>query len=113
MSRGNNYSAQTDPAKNPQFKRRWSEDSSHDGGLRPVGEIAAELVANIRFRRQVEHLHQLGPRAVGELLAEVAADRGIRVQIEQRLNRYADLSPEALEATGGGDFWPVPFHEVR
>ena len=89
------------------------EDPSHGGGLRPVGEIAAELVANIRFRRQVEHLHRLGARAVGELLAEVAADRGIRVVIEQKLNRYADVVPAALEATGGDGFWPAPLREVK
>ncbi len=35
-------------------------------GLRPIGEIAAELVANMRFRRQVERLHRLGARVVGE-----------------------------------------------
>ncbi len=81
--------------------------------FRPIGEVAAEVVADLRFRRQVEHLHRLGARAVGELLAEVSAERGIRTVVDQKLSRYAELDPEALTVTGGGDFWPDPIHEVR
>ncbi len=32
-------------------------------GLQPLGLIAAEVVADMRFRRQVERLHRLGPRS--------------------------------------------------
>ncbi len=42
---------------------------------RPIGEITAELVANMRFRRQVLRLHRLGPRITAELLAEIGAER--------------------------------------
>ncbi len=79
---------------------------------RPVGEVAAEIVADLCFRRQVEHLHRLGARAVGELLAEVSAERGIRTVVDQKLSRYAELDPEALEAAGGDKFWPAPLQEV-
>ena len=40
--------------------------------------IAANVVANLRFRRQVERLHRLGPRAIAELLAELGAERSIQ-----------------------------------
>ena len=81
-------------------------------GLRPIGQITAELVANMRFRRQVEHLHSLGPRVVGELLAEIGAERSIMKLIEQKIDTYAGLDPKALEATGGNAFWPAPLREV-
>ena len=83
------------------------------GTFRPIGQVAAEIVADLRFRRQVEHVCRLGPRAVGELLAEVSAERGIRTVVDQKLSRYANLDPEALEATGGADFWPLPLRVVR
>ncbi len=81
--------------------------------LRPIGEIAAEIVADLRFRRQVEHLHRLGARAVGELLAEISTERGIRTVVDRKLSAYAELNSEALKATGGDDFWPLPPHVVR
>ncbi len=68
---------------------------------------------DLRFRRQVEHLHRLGPRATAELLAEIGAERGITTIIDRKLERYAELDPEAMAAAGGGDFWPAPMHEVR
>ncbi len=36
------------------------------GRLRSIGEITAEVVADLRFRCQVERLHRLGARVVGE-----------------------------------------------
>ena len=75
--------------------------------------IAADVVGGLRFRRQVEHLHRLGPRATAELLAEIGAERGITTIIDRKLERYAELEPETLEAAGGDRFWPAPVHEVR
>ena len=80
--------------------------------FRPIGEVAGEIVAGLKFRRQIEHLHSLGPRAVGELLAEIGAERSIQTVIDQKLDRYVGLGTEALEATGGGRFWSLPLHEV-
>jgi len=48
--------------------------------MRQVGQIAAGVVvdiADLRFQRRVQRLHDLGPRAVGELLAEIGADFSI------------------------------------
>ncbi len=81
--------------------------------LKSICAIAAEIGARLHFRRQVERLHRLGPRATAELLAELGAERGIQTVIDQKLDTYAQLDPEALEATGMSDFWPLPLHEVK
>ena len=82
-------------------------------GLRPIGRIAAEVVADFRFRRKVQRIYKLGPRAVGELLAEIGAERSITTIIDQALDRYTELDPAAIESAGGDKFWPAPLHEVR
>ena len=86
---------------------------SRCGELRPIGPIAAEVVADLRFRRQVQRLHALGARATAELLAEIGAERSITTIIERKLDTYAALDPDAIEAAGGDKFWPVPIHEVK
>ncbi len=70
------------------------------------------MIDNLRFRRQVEHPHRLGPHATAELLAEIGAERSIQTIIDRKLDTYAELEPEALEATGGDAFWPVPIRRV-
>ena len=91
--------------KPPSPKKQAARD------LVPIGSVAAEIVADLRFRRQVKHLYRLGPRAVAELLAEISAERGITTIVDQKLATYAELDPTALEAVD--DFWPAPLHEVR
>ena len=54
-------------------------------GLQPIGPIAAEVVADLAFRRKVERLHRLGPRAVTELLTEIGEQRLCRTYLEQRV----------------------------
>ncbi len=83
------------------------------GIFRYIGSLAADLVANPRFRRQVEHLHSLGPRAIAELLAEIGAERGIRTIIDRKLDQYSRLRPEALKATGGDAFWAPPLRKAE
>ena len=78
----------------------------------PIGEAAPEVVADLKYRRRVQRLHGLGDRVLGEFLAEIGAERGIQTVIDKKLDRYAELDPEAIEATGGDKFWPVPIHEV-
>ena len=73
---------------------------------------AADVVADLRFRRQVERLHHLGPRAVAELLAEIGAERGITTIVDRKLDRYAEIDPAAIEAVGGERFWSTPLHEL-
>ncbi len=82
------------------------------GRLRSIGQIAAEVVADMKFRRQVLRLHRLGPRITAELLAEIGAERGITTIIDQKLDTYTELDPETLEATGGNDFWQPPLHGI-
>ena len=82
-------------------------------GLIPIGPIAAVVVADLRFRRQVERLHRLGPRVVAELLAEIGAERSITTIIDRKLDTYAGLDAEAIEAAAGDGFWPAPLSEVK
>ncbi len=82
------------------------------GRLRSIGEIAAEVVADLCFRRKVQRLHQLGDRVLGEMLAEIGAERSIMTIIDRKLDVFTELEPEALEATGGDRFWQPPLHEV-
>ncbi len=83
------------------------------GRLRSIGAIAAEVVADLRFRRKVQRVHRLGDRVFGEILAEIGAERGIQTVIDQKLERFADLDLETLEIAGGNDFWSVPIHGVE
>ena len=91
------------------------QPSNIDGApdLIPIGIAAAEVVADIRFRMLVRQIHRLGPRVVGELLAELGAERAVRTVIDAKLERYAELDPEAVTSAGGDDFWPTPLSEVK
>jgi len=58
-------------------------------------------------------LHRLGPRATFELLDELArAHPEIAPDIDRRLERYAQLSPALLRATGGDRFPAAPIRLV-
>ncbi len=92
---------------------RTSKPPATSGTFRPIGEVAAEIVARLRFRRQVERLHRLGPRATAYLLAEIGAERSIQTIIDRKLDTYAELDAAALDVAGGDDFWPVPIRGVR
>ncbi len=83
------------------------------GSFRPIGQIAAEVVADLRFRRQVLRLHRLGPRVTAELLAELGVERSIMTLIDGKLDRYTDLDPKTLEAAGGDGFPPLPIHGIE
>jgi len=80
---------------------------------KPTGCIAAETVADLRFRRKVERVHDLGPRVTAELLAEIGAERSIRTVIDQKLEVYASLDPGGVSAVGGDRFWPAPVHRIK
>ncbi len=81
--------------------------------FRLVGEVAAQVVADLRFRQQVERLHALGLRVTAELLAELGTERSIMSVINQKLRTYASIDPQALQALGGDKFWPAPIREIR
>ncbi len=82
-------------------------------GLRPIGQIAAEVVADLRRRRKVQPFYRLGDRVLGEFLAEFGAERGITTIIDQKMEKYINIDPAALEAPGGDQFPAVPIHAVR
>ncbi len=90
-----------------------STRGSNFGTFHPVGELAAEIIANLRFRQLVERLHALGPRVTGECLAHLGAKHSIQTSIEQTVEHFAELDPEVLETTGGDRFWPIPLHKVE
>ena len=56
-----NYAALSDPGRNPQFRRRWSEPLQVDG-FRSIGEVAAAVVEDVAYRgarhwlEQADHL---------------------------------------------------------
>ena len=78
-----------------------------------LGDIAAEIVGDLRFRRQVERLHSLGPRAVGELLAEIGEQRACRAFIDRRLAAYAALDPKVVRELDGDQFPRPPLYPVK
>ena len=106
-----NYAAQSDPGRNPNFSRRWT-DPPHCESLRSVGSAAAEVVADLQFRQQVARVHALGARVTAELLAEIGTEQSIMPVIKAKLRTYASIDPRALQATGGDKFWPPPVREV-
>ncbi len=101
--------ADLDPGTHPIIAKHWFGVEP----LRPDGPIAAEVVADLRFRRKVQRVHRLGDRVFGELLAEIGAERDITTIIDQKLDAYAEIEPEVLKAAGGDDFSPVPIHGVE
>ena len=101
--------ADFDPGTHPIIARHWFGVEP----LRSIGAIAAEVVADLRFRRKVQRLHRLGDRVLCEAFAHLGAKHGIQTSIEQTVERFAEIEPEALEAAGGDTFSPVPIHEVR
>jgi hypothetical protein len=82
------------------------------GGLRPFGEIAAELVSNIRRQRQLAHLHGLGERAVAEFASEFAARVDAVDLLDEMLADYCRLDAESLRTVGGDQMPGIPLRRV-
>ncbi len=80
--------------------------------FRPIGELPTGIITNVRSRRNLERVHRDGVRPIGELLDELAREYGLGTVIEQKLEIYASLSDDALDATGGRELPPLPLHEV-
>ena len=97
-----------DPAANPIIARHWFGVEP----LHPIGPIAADVVADLQYRHQIERLHRLGPRVIGEILAHLGAKHTIRTSIEQTIEHFTELDSEVLKAAGGDEFWPAPVREV-
>jgi hypothetical protein len=73
----------------------------------------ADVLADLRFSRDVEALHKLGARVVYEFLVELGCERMIRTDLEQRARRWARLDCRTLHAGGGDRFPHAPLHLVR
>jgi hypothetical protein len=73
---------------------------------------AAELQV---IRRQVEHLHRCGPRPLLEFLIELAAEIGPRRAkfLKARLEVYAAIDPDVVEALCGTEIPKVPLRVVK
>ena len=84
-----------------------SQPARRAAGLEPLGAIIAPVVADLRFRRDVERVHCLGPRALYEMLTEIGEQRLCRTFIEQRVQRYSEIDPDHLAALDG-DTFPRP-----
>ncbi len=89
------------------------QQSRGTGSPRLLGEVADDLVGELRFHRQVEKLHRLGPRATGELLTEIGEQRKCRTFIDMRLRVYAALDPEVIRKLDGDEFPRPPLYEVK
>ena len=112
MTATKNYAALSDPDRNSQFGRRWTEPP-HRKNSAIVDSAAAEIVSDLQYRQTVERVHSLGSRALAELLAELGVERKIMPGIREKLERYASIDPQALRALGGDRFPPTPLHAVR
>ncbi len=77
--------------------------------FRPIGRVAAKVVADLNRQRQIEHVHRLWARAVGEMLHQVAESENL----DRALTAYERLTPDLLKAVGGDRFPPLPIHAVR
>ncbi len=86
---------------------------TNSGTFRPIGKVAAEVVADLRFQRKVIRLRRQGDRVLCEAFAHLGAKHGIQTSIERKLERFAEADPEVLPATGGDEFWPAPLRAVR
>ena len=78
-----------------------------------IHPLCAQTVADPSFRWRVQRLFGKGERPVAELLAELGARYGLTAEINELLDSYGRVSGEALDVTGGRDFWPAPFYLVR
>lgn len=90
------------------------QSSPHNRENRPVavGELISPVVENVRFRRNVDAIHQKGPRLIYELLKEIGAHSRSQGFINQRAEVYAGISGDALDVTDGRDLPPTPLHPV-
>ncbi len=49
-----NFAGMSDPARNPQFGRRWQAESSDSEGLQAIGKVAHKVMVNTAVQA-VEH----------------------------------------------------------
>jgi hypothetical protein len=74
---------------------------------------ATDVLADLRFARDVEALHKLGARVLFQYLVELGQERLLRTDLEIRTRRWTRLNPEAIKITGADQpparpMWIVP-----
>ena len=77
------------------------------------GRTAAQTVADVRFRRNIQALYDRGPRLVAEALAATIAVPLDQMTLDQRLDRFLALSDKSLHYANGRRLPPVPLHVVE
>jgi hypothetical protein len=101
-----------DPAEFPILSLHWfgilPRPQANDRQPEQVGPIAAGIVADLAFQRDIGRLHQLGPRPQYELLREIEQRFDCGKFIRERVKRFAALDPAAVHATGGSRFPAEP-----
>ena len=95
------------------MSQRRPHPDRHNRSPQRLDAVAGDLVADLRFHRQVERLHGLGPRATGELLMEIGEQRHYRTFIDRRVEAYANLDPQVLRELTGDEFPRPPLYEVK
>ncbi len=80
--------------------------------FRPIGEVAAEIIARIAWRRKVAELRGRGDRVLAEFLAHFAAERGIPTYVDELLDSYLAIDLAALELAGADRLPPAPLRVV-
>jgi len=60
----------------------------------------------LEFEQGAGHLARLGRRALAEFLIEHGSECGCAANILTRLNRWQELTPEAIRLAGGDRFPP-------
>jgi hypothetical protein len=58
-------------------------------------------IRTLRLRHLIRRVHRLGPRPISEILLEFAPDRDV---LAARLERYAALDPDLVEAARASDW---------
>ena len=104
------------PNKYPILAKHWpglqARAQANDRQAELVGPIAAGIVADLAFQRDIERLHRLGPRPQYELLREIEQRFGCGDFIRSRVKRFAELDPGIVADLGGDVFPPSPIREV-
>jgi hypothetical protein len=71
-----------------------------------------DILADLRFARDVEALHRRGARVLYEFLVGLGQERLLRTDLDVRTRRWARLDRRMLEATGGDRFSARPLYLV-
>lgn len=84
----------------------------HWPGFPPETDEPPPSTRDLRFRRDVESLHNLPSRVLLEFLEEIGARRNVRTFLETRIADYVAIKPETYRAVGANRVPPAPIHSV-